>query len=104
MGGNSFERLPPALAAATALTRLALDDNDELALSPADARLLAALPRLELLELGPASLVPQRVQAQLAAAEHLRISYGWGDTSSQGTSSGSSSDDEGMGSGSDEER
>lgn len=46
---NRLASLPPALSAATALTALRMNYNDELRLTAADEQLLAALP------LGPAA-------------------------------------------------
>lgn len=61
-------------------------------LTPADVRcVLSHLPRLARLELGAASLLPPRVQSMLLEAfPDLELTFTWGDTSSEGTSSGGS--------------
>lgn len=62
---------------------------------------LTHLPRLARLELGAASLLPPRVErALLEAQPDLELSFTWGDTSSEGTST---SDEEGTSSESSEE-
>jgi Leucine-rich repeat (LRR) protein len=49
---NYFGELPPALTAATSLSELSLDMNDELEVSPAELKaVLACMPGLEALSL-----------------------------------------------------
>lgn len=71
---NKLSRLPPALAAATGLTRLCLLDNGDLALSEADVEgILLRMPRLATLHLG-AKRTPAPVLCRLfRAAPQLEI-------------------------------
>lgn len=59
-----LERLPPGLSAATALTRLTLDVNKDLALSYGEADVLRRLPRLRALQ-AQYTTTPPRVAAHL---------------------------------------
>lgn len=101
---NSFAELPPALAAATGLTRLVLDSCPELALLTANLQwLLACLPQLRKLSI-------EEVRLTDAALEWLRESappglavthtpaytpprYGDRDASSTGSDWGSEEDE-----------
>ncbi|PRW58222.1 3-oxoacyl-ACP reductase [Chlorella sorokiniana] len=96
LGCNEFTRLPPQVLECTGLTRLALDGNDDLALTSAEARrLLSRLPQLVRLELGAESLLTPRVrQTLLEGRPDLQLSFTWGETESEGTTSGSSSEEE----------
>lgn len=70
-----WDRLPPALAAATSLTELSLAESSLLVLITADVDgILCRLPRLRYLYLDVARM-PAHVLAQLAeCAPHLQIS------------------------------
>lgn len=73
--GNALARVPPELAAATALEFLDLSRNQGLALGPVDVDALAALPALRQVRLGPGTAVgAAALLSLLLRAPHLDVS------------------------------
>ena len=106
IGFNRFTRLPPVLAAATRLTRLSIEGNEDLCITAADVdQVLACMPALRSLDADGISQLPRGVQEHLErrlphVAVQLAESDGSGSGSDDGgsesestTDSGSQSDD-----------